>query len=329
VTTESLTVTDMAAQLESMMDDNGDFVETEESTEEVQGVTEDHVEDFEEAEEAEEESEDESEDDSEEESEEESEDESEEAEGDEGELFEIEIEGEAYEVNKEELVSGYLRNEQLLKRQAELEAEYQQKVDAAEEERAQLIQALQSVSLEQDVGLRKFQNVDWERLKAADPEGYKDALVAYTEAQRQAQLTKTKRDQLAGLHQQAQALKHEAYLKQQREVAKQLIPEASKEGFADSLIAYGKSIGFTEDDIRSIADAKALFILNQARLYSELQVKHKAAKEKVSKELPPVVRPGAPKTKSQEEGRRNKALRQRLNSTHDLRDAAAVLEAFV
>jgi len=324
VSDEALNVTDMAAQLESMMDDNGDFIETEESTEEVQGVTEDHVEDFEEPEGESEETEDDAEEDEpEEEDEESTEEESEDQ------FFEIEIDGEAYEVNQEELVSGYLRNEQLLKRQAELESEYQQKLDAAEEERAQLIQALQSVSLEQDVSLRKFQNVDWERLKAADPEGYKEALVAYTEAQRQAQLTKAKRDQLANLHQQAQLIKHEAYLKQQREIAQQLIPEASQDGFADSLIAYGKSIGFTEEDIRGIADAKALFILNQARLYSELQVKHKAAKEKVSKELPPVVKPGAPKTKSQEEGRRAKALRQRLNSTHDIRDAAAVLEAFV
>ena len=323
---EGANVVDTASQLEALMDDNGDFVETEEVQDEGhQGVTEGHVEDFEEEEESEETTEEETE-------EEESEEESEEEET-EGELFEVTIGEDVYEVNLEELTAGYLRNEDLLKRHQDLEAEYQEKLDAAEQERSQLIGTLQQLTLANDVGLQKFQNVNWDQLKAKDPEAYKDALVEFTEAQRQAQLVKGRQSELQKIHQKAQEIKHAAYLKQQQEVAQRLIPELANEetrqGFTDAIVKYGKSIGYTEDDLLSIADAKALFVLDQARKYSEMKTKHQTAKEKVSKDLPQAIKPGTPKTKGQEQTRRTKELQARFKSSHDIRDAAALLEAHV
>lgn len=316
-------VNEVAFQLEEIMDEQGDFMEEAE----VEETLDEEVETEEETEEVE--SEEEETEESEEEDGEETEEETEEVESEEEALFELTIDGEVYEVNEEELRSGYLRNEQLVKRQSELEAEYQEKLSALEDDRSKLLEELQVVTLETNVGLRKFENLNWQQLKATDPEGYKEALVEFAEARQAAAHQEHKRQQLVALNAEAQRIRHDAYLKQQQKVAMQLIPEIAEEGFADSLVAYGKSIGFTEEDIRSISDAKAIFILNQARLYAESKVKQKAAKEKLSKDLPPVIKPGAPKTKSQEEGRKSKALRSKFNQSHDLRDAAAVLLEYV
>ena len=318
---ESIDVFEGASALVDLMNDDG-FTEVDELNFVKQVDPEDEDEDEVDEVEAEED---------EEEPEDEPEDEESEEEEDEGEseLFEVEIDGEVYEVNEEELLSGYLRNETLVKRQNELEEEYQAKTVELETDRQRLAEQLDALLLEGNVTLQKYRNVDWNALKQEDPESYRQARLEYIEAQEVAQFHTQRRNQLAELDAQAKQLRHNAYLKSQHQLAEKLIPELKEEGFVDNLLKYGKSIGFTEDDIRGISDAKALFILNQARLYAESQVKRKEAHVKVSKDLPPVIKPGAPKTKAQEGSHSAKIAREKLGKTHSLRDAAAVLLDFV
>ncbi len=319
-------ITEAIGQLDSILDENGwvapegdiEFVkvEVDEDGEPVEEVEEEETEEVE-AELEEESEEDESEEDAEEESGEE-------------ELFEIEIDGEVYEVNKEELYSGYLRNEELVKRQSDLEETIQAKEAELEAEQARVADYLEQLLLEGNVVIQKYRNIDWESLKAEDPDTYKQARLEFIEAQEQQQARAARRDQIVNMHKKAQEIKHQAYLQSQHKLAEQLIPELKQEGFADQLISFGKSIGYTEDELKSISDAKALFVLNQARLYAESQVRKKAALEKkVSKDLPPVVKPGAPKTKAQESSKQRREAIGKLKTTHSLRDAASVLMDFV
>lgn len=319
-------ITEAIGQLDSILDENGwvapegeiEFVkvEVDEDGEPVEEVEEEESEEVE-AELEEESDEDESE-------EGEAEEESEE------ELFEIEIDGEVYEVNKEELYSGYLRNEELVKRQTEVESKLQEREAELEAEQARVADYLEQLLLEGNVVIQKYRNIDWEGLKAEDPDTYKQARLEFIEAQEQQQARAARRDQIVNMHKKAQEIKHQAYLQGQHKLAEQLIPELKQEGFADQLISFGKSIGYTEDELKSISDAKALFVLNQARLYAESQVRKKAALEKkVSKDLPPVVKPGAPKTKAQESSKQRREAIGKLKSTHSLRDAASVLMDFV
>lgn len=319
---ESIDVFEGASALVDLMNDDG-FTEVDELNFVKQDDPEDEDEDEVEEVDAEDEDEgDEPEEDSE-------DDEPEDEEEGESQLFEVEIDGETYEVNEEELLSGYLRNETLVKRQNELEEGYQSKVIELESDRQRLAEQLDALLLEGNVTLQKYRNVDWNALKQDDPESYRQARLEYIEAQETAHFHTQRRNQLAALDNEAKQLRHNAYLKSQHQLAEKLIPELKEEGFVDNLLKYGKSIGFTEDDIRGISDAKALFILNQARLYAESQVKRKEAQVKVSKDLPPVIKPGAPKTKAQEGSHSAKIAREKLGKTHSLRDAAAVLLDFV
>ena len=320
-------ITEAIGQLDSILDENGwvapesdiEFVkvEVDEDGEPVEEIEEEETEEVEA--ELEEESE-----------EDESEEEGEAEEESEEELFEIEIDGEVYEVNKEELYSGYLRNEELVKRQTEVETKLQEREAELEAEQARVADYLEQLLLEGNVVIQKYRNIDWESLKAEDPDTYKQARLEFIEAQEQQQARAARRDQIVNMHKKAQEIKHQAYLQSQHKLAEQLIPELKQEGFADQLISFGKSIGYTEDEIKSISDAKALFVLNQARLYAESQVRKKAALEKkVSKDLPPVVKPGAPKTKAQESSKQRREAIGKLKTTHSLRDAASVLMDFV
>lgn len=245
-------------------------------------------------------------------------------------LFDIEIDGEEYEVNLPELKEGYLRSEELARRTTELETEYQEKISSVEAREAALAAELESLVLTQSVELQRYRNVDWEALKRDDPEQYRNLRIQAIDAQEQVQKLSQRRADIQRLHNQAQAIRQEAYLKDQREIAKRLIPDFEKPEFQQSVLQYGKQIGYTEEEIQGISDARQLLILNQARLFAESQVRRKAALEKKeSKDLPPAIKPGAPKTKTQEEGRKSKHLRSKLNQTHDLRDAAAVLLDYV
>ncbi|KAB2362842.1 scaffolding protein, partial [Escherichia coli] len=62
-------------------------------------------------------------------------------------LFEIPIGDEVYEVNFEELKSGYLRNEEFVTRQAELEDQYAAKFEELDAERSNLLAALEQYAV--------------------------------------------------------------------------------------------------------------------------------------------------------------------------------------
>lgn len=317
---EPMDVLDAADLFGDLVDENGympgdeDFqgVEPEETTEEV-------VEE-EETTEEEDEAEDEDEGGSEESDEDESEDES-----DEGEekLIEIQIGDEIYEVNEEELKAGYLRNEALVARTTELETQYNQRFQEVAEKEVQVLAELDALLMLQNADAAKFRNVNWQELKTLDPEKYSELRLEYLDAQEKQQVLSERKAQLQSLHQQAERIKHEAHLREQHSIALKLLPELEKPEFQQELVSYGKELGFTEDEVRGIADARQLVLLNQARLYARSQLRRKEALEqKVPKGVPKVTKPGAPQATGQVKAKQTRAAAEGLKKSGGIRDAA-------
>lgn len=218
---------------------------------------------------------------------------------DEGELFEIEIDGEAYEVNAEELKAGYLRNEQYVGRVTKLEAEYQEKESELGQKELQIENELNALLNLQHSELQRFKNVNWQELRVVDPDQYKELRVQYHEANERAQLFNARKQELNQHRQEADKIKHQAYLQSQQALAAKLVPEFSDPGFQKELIKFGEEIGYSEAELRNIADARHLMLINQARLYAKSQLKRKEALEKkVPKEVPKTLKPGATKAVS-------------------------------
>lgn len=214
-------------------------------------------------------------------------------------LVDIKIGDDEYEVNILELKSGYLRNEDYVNKVSAHEKEYLEKSVQIEQLEAQLAEELQHVAVIVTGDLAKYDRINWAALKEADPAQYNALRVEATEAKEQAAALVERRATIQKMHQKAQELRHQAYVKSQIEIAEKIVPGFREPAFFEALVSHGKDIGYSQEEIESIADARQLFLLNASRLYAESQVRKKSAMDKkVKADLPPVVKPGVKKEQS-------------------------------
>lgn len=214
-------------------------------------------------------------------------------------LVDIKIGDDEYEVNILELKSGYLRNEDYINKLAAHEKEHLEKSVQIEQLEAQLAEELQHVAVIVTGDLAKYDRINWAALKEADPAQYNALRVEATEAKEQAAALVERRATIQKMHQKAQELRHQAYVKSQIEIAEKIVPGFREPAFFEALVSHGKDIGYSQEEIESIADARQLFLLNASRLYAESQVRKKSAMDKkVKADLPPVVKPGVKKEQS-------------------------------
>lgn len=245
-------------------------------------------------------------------------------------LVDIDIDGEAYEVNLTELKSGYLRQEEFTKRVTELEQKASEFQEQVSEREVALQRELEMAQVILAGDLSKYDKVDWEQLKTDDPATYQRLRLEAIDAKESLQGLQNRRNQIQSLHEEAQKIKQAVHVKAQIELATKLMPEFKEATFRDGLIKYGKDIGYTEDELYSMTDARQLLLLNQARLYAEGQVRRKeAVAKKATKELPPVVKAGAPKAKGSESKQAIKLASARFAKDHSVESAAALFEQTV
>lgn len=239
-------------------------------------------------------------------------------------LIDIEIDGEPYEVNLVELKSGYLRQEEYTKRLAELDTKREEQEAALTQREVDLNRELELAQVMITGDISKYDQVDWNRLKQEDPAKYQELRLEALDARERVQGIATRRAQIDALRLKAEQLKHDAYVRRQVEIAEKLIPNFREPEFKNAIVKYGESVGYTEGEILGMSDARQLLLLNQARLYSEGQVRRKAALEqKVPEKLPPVVKPGAPKAKTSDAKTKAKATGQRFAQEKSVEAAAA------
>lgn len=246
-------------------------------------------------------------------------------------LIDITIDGEEYEVNLPELKAGYLRNEDFVKRSAELESQHSARMAELSQKEAQLAKEIEASAVIAMSDLSKYENMDWAKLKAEDPAKYATEFSEFMEKRQEIQAQIARRNTIHEMQNKAAALKHEAFLNEQLVLARKLIPEFDDPGFKTRIFKYAESIGITQEEVANIADARHLLLLGEAMKHSESQLKKKSVVEKRVKveELPPVVKPGAKKPAGSATAKRQKALEARLTQSGSIRDAAAAFEAFI
>lgn len=245
-------------------------------------------------------------------------------------LFDITIDGEEYEVNLPELTSGYLRNEEFVKRSTELEATYAEKLAEADLRASELARELESAAVIGMADLKQYETVDWARLKAEDPELYQKSRVEFMDKRDAVQAQMQRKQSIQAMLGKAEQIKQEAYLASQKELVVKLLPEFHEEGFQSRLTDYAVSIGFSPEEVGSIADARQLLVLENARKFAEGQLKKKAVlQRKPTKELPQVLKPGTKAPVVDNDTKRHKAAVSRLRSEGTLDAAAAAFLDFV
>ena len=245
--------------------------------------------------------------------------------------YRVKAAGEEIEVDEEELIKGYQQGADYTKKSQAL-AEQRKAFEAerghleyVKQERqayAQKLRALDSFLTQQDQG------VNLDVLKETDPIGYAVAVAEQSQREKQLAVVRNEQHRLAQQQQAEQQSELQTHLRTQSEKLVSLIPElATPQGDAvrKQIRDYAKSEGWTDQELSSVYDSRAVMSMYKAMKYDQLQ----RSKPELTKKLqsaPRMMRSGtsAPPTKSSQD----KQAMQRLRETGKVSDAAKAFERF-
>jgi hypothetical protein len=246
--------------------------------------------------------------------------------------YKVKASGEEVEVELDELIKGYQqgtdytkKSQALAEQRKAIEAErgHLEQVKQERQAYAQKLQALDSFLTQQ------HQGVDLEVLRETDPIGYAVAVAEQSQREKQLAVVRNEQQRIAQQQQAEQQSQLQAHLRSESEKLVSLIPElATPQGDAvrKQIRDYAKSVGWTDQELSSVYDSRAVQTLYKAMKYEQLQ----KSKPELNKRLvaaPKMMRSGtsAPPTRSAQD----KQAMQRLRETGKVTDAARAFERFL
>jgi hypothetical protein len=246
--------------------------------------------------------------------------------------YRAKVGGQEVEVELDELINGYQRSKDYTQKSQAL-AEQRKAIEAerghleqVKQERmayAQKLQALDSFLSQQNRG------EDLEVLKETDPIGYAVKVAEQSQREKQLAVVRGEQYRIAQQQQAEQAQNLQSHLKSESDKLASAIPElATPKGDAirKEIREYAKSVGWSDQELSSVYDHRAVLTLYKAMKFEQLQ-KGKPETMKKVQQAPKMLKPGtsAPSTKSSQD----KQVMQRLRQTGKVRDAAAAFERFL
>jgi hypothetical protein len=248
--------------------------------------------------------------------------------------FKVKAAGEEKEVTLDELMQGYQLGADYTKKTQEL-AENRKAVEAearaiieAKQVRDTYAQRLQAI--EQFLTQGQDSSEDLADMKENDPIGYAVKVAELTEKKEQLAQVRAEQQRIA----QQQQAEHQQTMAQrvQQEAQKlsQVLPEFSDptkgEQIRNEIRNYGKSAGFTDQELSQVYDSRHVLMLHKAMMYDKLQKSKPAVNKKVA-QAPKMVKSGT-KVKEGNRDIRKQQLN-KLKQTGKVRDAAALFENFI
>jgi hypothetical protein len=214
-------------------------------------------------------------------------------------LFTVKVDGREQQVPISELLRGYSGQAYIQRGMQEVAATKQEAESvytALQSERQQLAQMVQAVQSGQ-VSLQPPQKPN-ESLLQTDPIGYLEARVKYDNDVATYQQTQQQLQQVTQQQSEAQQRAYMAHLAQEQQKLTQVIPAfANPETAAkvkQDLIAAGTEVyGYTPDELKQVADHRALRVLHDAAQYRRMMAGKKPVEAPAAAPKTPTIRPGA------------------------------------
>jgi len=246
--------------------------------------------------------------------------------------YKAKVGGEEVEVELDELINGYQRSKDytqksqaLAEQRKAIEAErsHLEQVKQERQAYAQKLQALDSFLSQQNKG------EDLEVLKETDPIGYAVKVAEQSQREKQLAVVRAEQQRIAQQQQAEQQQNLQNHLKAESQKLTSVIPElATPKGDAirKEIREYAKSVGWSDQELSSVYDHRAVLTLYKAMKFEQLQ-KGKPETLKKVQQAPRMLKAGTstPDTKSSQE----KQVMQRLRQSGKVRDAAAAFERFL
>jgi hypothetical protein len=248
------------------------------------------------------------------------------------EKFVVKVDGKEIEVPKDELIRGYQREadytrktQKLAEERKLVESEFQQ-VRGEREQYSQILGQLQ-----QKLQELQPQEPDWNRLEVEDPTEYARQWTSHQRRQQQVYAVQAEQERLNQMRQAELQKSMQQIMATEVSRLKEKIPEwsspekAKEEGKA--LLEYGQNLGFSEQELNTITDSRALLALHKAWKYDQMMSKRPEFQAKIKK-APKMVTPGSAGSVGSKSSDINNA-KKRLAQTGSVRDAASLFEKFI
>jgi hypothetical protein len=242
--------------------------------------------------------------------------------------------GEEREVTLNELIKSY-----------QLGTDYTKKSQAVAEERKAVEaerQAVQEAKQMRDTYAQRLEMIEQmlvpqqqeenlEYLKETDPIGYSVKVAEMIQRDKQLAAVQAERHRINQQQEQDRQVQMQSVVAEEMQKLSSYIPEftdpAKGEAIRNDIRAFGKQIGFSDNELAAVYDSRAVLTLYKAMQYDKLVASKPAITKKVN-EAPKAIKSGVskPRDSSAEETRKLKA---RAKSSGSIRDAANVFERFL
>ena len=241
--------------------------------------------------------------------------------------------GEEKEVTLDELIKGYQLGADYTKKTTEV-AEQRKLVEAertaieeakyARDNYAQRLQAIDNFLTSQ------MPQEDLVSLKENDPIGYAVKIAELSEKKEQLAAIRAEQSRIAQEQQADYARAMSDRVAQEASKLAQVLPEfsdpAKGDNFRKEIRSYGKTLGFTEEELSQVYDSRHVLTLHKAMMYDKLQKSKPAVTKKVS-EAPKMLKAGSSTSSNNTET--IKKQKAQLRNSGRVRDAAALFEQFL
>lgn len=245
-------------------------------------------------------------------------------------LYKVKVDGEEIEVSLDEALQGYQRQKTFTKRSMEI-AEQRKAAEkqAAEAKQARDYYAQQLEVVAQQISQTIPQEPDWVSLaREVTAEEYNAIKAEYDT--RMSNLAKVEQERKYVAQQQAAEQEEmlKKHLQAQRSQMLERIPawkdDERRNEERVNVINYARNIGFSEEEVASATDARAIELLYKAMQWDNLQKKKPTAKKR-TKQAPKMAKAGQPRTKKQVASRSRQQAISRLNKERSVDAAVSYL----
>ena len=248
--------------------------------------------------------------------------------------YKVKAAGEEKEVTLDELVKGYQLGADYTKKTTEV-AEQRKANDA---ERA----AIEEAKYARDTYAQRLQAIeqfitsqtpqeDLSYLKENDPIGYAVKVAELSEKKDQLNAIRAEQYRIGQIQQSEQAQAMQQRVAQEAQKLTAILPEFSDptkgETVRKEIRNYGKTLGFTDEELSQVYDSRHVVTLHKAMMYDKLQKSKPSVTKKVN-EAPKMLKAGSANTKANNKETIKKQSQQ-LRQTGRVRDAAALFEQFL
>lgn len=247
--------------------------------------------------------------------------------------FQVKVGGEEKELTLTELKSlaqqgaDYTKKtQQVAEQRKALQAE-QQAIEEAKYMRDAYAERLQA--MEQLLNAQQPVE-DLESLKESDPIGYAVRVAEISQNKEKLYAIQAERQRIAEMQQAEQQQGMQEYLSQQAAVLSESLPEYSDpvkgEALRSDLRKFAKNLGFSDQELSAVRDARHVMALYKAMQYDKLQQSKPQLNKRVS-EPPKTIKSG--NSNSSVNTDQAKKTMAQLQKSGKVRDAASVFENFI